>query len=334
MNYKLNQLTPRKLALILGLVGIAAFVFLFYPISLVLSGQWQLQQQIDLFTLEKLDFFGTEISIGTISIRYYSICVMLGMLAGYAMALFLSRWHFIAGTVVDRLFIGLVIFGVIGARLFFVAFNWESYYAEPLNIIMIFRGGLAFFGMLIASLLYLWAYCSRFKFSFFEFTDFLAPSVLIGQVLGRFGNFFNYEAYGGPTKVLWRMFVPDTANFYQDLNEKYFHPTFLYEIIPNFVLLIILLCNYEKLTSKRSGLVFAWYLFGYGVIRYFVEFFRLDALKIKLGQEYIIDWKNITIDFIPVSQVAALVCILFGLILIWQRGRIIYMKKTMSEYAV
>jgi phosphatidylglycerol:prolipoprotein diacylglycerol transferase len=334
MNLKLNQLTPRKLALILSAFGLVCFTFLIYPISLVFAGQWQLQQQIDLFNVDHINFFGTDVSIGLISIRFYAICILAGMLAGYAMALYLSRWHFIAGTVVDRLFIGLVIFGIIGARLFFVAFNWDAYISEPLNIILIFKGGLSFFGMFLAGLLYLWVYSSRFKFNFFEFTDFLAPSVLIGQILGRFGNFFNYEAYGGPTKVLWKMFVPDTANFYEDLNEKFFHPTFLYEIIPNFILLIYLLYNYEKMTARRSGLVFAWYLLGYGIIRYFTEFFRLDALKIVLPANMVIEWKNLTINFIPVSQVVALFCVIFGVILIWQRQRIIYLKKTMSQYSV
>jgi phosphatidylglycerol:prolipoprotein diacylglycerol transferase len=334
MNLTLNKLTPRKLSLVILSIGLILATFLAYPISLVFNGTWKLNQQIDLLFVDYINIFSTQIPIGQVSIRFYAICIILGMLCGYALAIFLSKWHFIAGTVVDRLFIGLVIFGLVGARLFYVAFNWESFASEPVNILLIFKGGLSFFGMLIATVLYVWAYSSRFKFNFFEFADFLAPSVLLGQIIGRFGNFFNYEAYGGPTKAFWKMFVPDTANIYENLNEKYFHPTFLYEIIPNFILLICLLYWYEKLTHKKSGVVFGLYCLGYGFIRYFTEFFRLDALKIKLPQNIQFEWQKISIDSIPVSQLAALILIICGLIIVWTRRRTIYLKKTMTEYAI
>jgi phosphatidylglycerol:prolipoprotein diacylglycerol transferase len=317
---KLN-LTPRKLSIIILFIGIIFFAIIGYPLSQVFAGYWRLNQQFTLGYIESINLFGTIIPLGEISIRFYSICILLGMLAGYAMAIFLSKWNYVAGTVVDRLFIGLVIFGIVGARTFYVIFNWAAFETEPINALLIFRGGLGFFGMIIACLIYLWAYTSRFKFNTWEFLDFLAPSVLIGQIIGRFGNLFNYESYGPPTKVFWKMYIPDTANIYSDLNQNFFHPTFLYEIIPNFILLFVILYFYRELTLKRSGLVFATYAIGYGTIRLFTEIFRLDALIFNINQ-----------IAIPVSQVAAFVFLIYGLYTYYTRRKVIYIKKTMAEY--
>jgi len=320
-NPKKTVLTPRKLSIIILFIGIIFFAVIGYPLVQVFSGQWKLNQQLNVGYIESLDIFGTIIPLGEISIRFYSLCILFAMLAGYAMAVFLSKWHYVAGTVVDRLFIGLVIFGIVGARAFYVLFNWTVFETEPINALLIFRGGLAFYGMLIACLIYLWAYTSRFKFNIWEFLDFLAPSVLIGQVLGRFGNMFNYESYGPPTKLFWKMYIPDTANIYTDLNQQFFHPAFLYEIIPNFILLFVLLFFYKQLTLKRSGLVFAAYAAGYGTIRLFTEIFRLDALSL-----------TINTLVIPVSQVASLIFILYGIYVYFIRKKVIYIKKTMAEY--
>jgi phosphatidylglycerol:prolipoprotein diacylglycerol transferase len=322
---------------------------LFFPISQVFNKSWQLRQKIDLFDNVTLDFnaFGlgwlannmnidSQIPIGTISIRYYAICILVGVLAGYALSLYLSKWHFIAGTVVDRLLIGLVIFGILGARLFFVLFNLDDYREKPLTIFTeINTGGLAITGMMISSILYIWIYCQRFRFNFYEFLDFLVPGLLLGQVIGRFGNFFNYEAYGPETSVFWKMYVPPSANSYGDLNAKYFHPAFLYEIIPNFLLLVFLLWRYEDWTTKRSGLVFAGYAIGYGIIRSLVEVFRLDALKIQLPPELqfkIGAFGNV--DTILVSQIFAILLIIIGIITYFRRSKVIYLKHTMFELSI
>lgn len=326
------SLTPRKLAWVILAIGVFVSSLIAYPLGQVFAGNWKLHQQINIAFIEQINIGEYFIPIGQLSIRYYSIMILLGMLAGYTMAVYLSRWHYIAGTIVDRLFIGLVIFGLIGARTFYVIFNWSEYQVEPVNALMIFRGGLSFFGMLIGGFLYIWAYTSRFKFNIWEFLDFLAPSVLVGQVIGRFGNLFNYEGYGGPTSVFWKMFIPGTANIYDNINEQFFHPTFLYEIIPNFILLVYILYYYERLTSKRCGLVFAVYAIGYGIIRIITEMFRLDALKIVLPNAYRIAGLNI--DAILVSQLAAFVLLLIGIYTWFYRRKIIYLKRTMAEVTV
>jgi phosphatidylglycerol:prolipoprotein diacylglycerol transferase len=323
----------RKLSILFLLFGVVAFAALFYPISLVFAGSWKLNQQIDLFTIDSINIFGFELPIGTVSIRFYSICILLGALAGYALVLYLSKKSYIASTTIDRLFVGMVIVGLVSARLFYAAFNWDKYSINPIEVLTeITRGGLAVFGMLIGCSIYLWSYCRKYKFNFYEFADVIAPGVLLGQVLGRFGNFFNYEAYGGPTSAYWKMFIPQTASIYDDPNEHYFHPTFLYEIIPNYILLVILLYNYDRLTAKRSGLVFGLYAVGYGIIRYCTEFFRLDALTIPFDSTLHIGPFNM--DGILVSQVAAVILFLIGAVTIFLRRKVIYSRKTMVEVRV
>jgi phosphatidylglycerol---prolipoprotein diacylglyceryl transferase len=327
------NLTIKKLSIGFAALGIALFGILYVPVSLVLAGNWKLNQQIDLFYIEQINLFGLDFPIGIISVRFYSICILLGLLAGYSLTLYLSQKNHIASTTIDRMFVGMVIVGLAGSRLFYAAFNWEQYADNPVAIFTeITRGGLAVFGMLIACAFYLWSYCRRFKFNFFEFADVLAPGVILGQIIGRFGNFFNYEAYGGPTTVYWKMYIPQTANLYDDPNQQYFHPTFLYEIIPNFLLLICLLYFYEKLTQRRSGMIFGLYAVGYGLIRFSTEFFRLDALKIPLPQA--LNLGAFTFDNILISQLSALILFIIGLIIIYFRTKVIYSKKTMSEIRV
>lgn len=346
---KIRNSNPRLIAI--GLI-IFAFLFIavmFVPLNLVFRGEWKLNQKIDVAENVFIDYqamgltgitnqlgWESQVPIGTISVRFYAICILLGVLAGYFLALHLAKSQYIAGTIIDRLIIGLIIFGLIGARLFFVAFRWEAYSQEPATIATeLLSGGLAFFGMFIACISYLWFYCKRFKFNFFEFADLLAPAVLLGQVIGRWGNFFNYESYGPETSVYWKMNIPATANYYGDLNATYFHPTFLYEIIPNFILLVLLLWNYKNLTEKRSGIVFAIYAMGYAVVRFITEFFRLDALRFDLPN--FLQFKIGALDkveYLLISQVLSVILFAFGLYIYLKRRQIIYIKKSMQEYKI
>jgi phosphatidylglycerol:prolipoprotein diacylglycerol transferase len=344
-----QDMNPRNVGRIFMGLGVLLGVILFYPISLVFSGKWKLNQKFDLIQnwfidLEQLGLLGiaqslnTEpiIFIGTVSIRFYAILIVLGMVAGYTMALYLAKQQYIASTVIDRLVIGLIISGLLGARIFFVAFTWETYANDPLTIFTeVMNGGLAIFGAVIFAGIYLWLYCKRYQFKFFEFLDILAPSLLIGQIIGRWGNFFNYEGYGPATNVFWKMFVPQTANFTDDLFARYFHPTFIYEIIPNYILLCILLYNYDELTQKHSGKVFAVYAMGYGAIRFVTEFFRLDALTIDLPDYMHIDVNGLfTITAIYVSQMAAVGLFGIGLNTWLKRDKVLFIKKNLQEVKI
>ncbi len=343
------QLTPTAMGWLMLLFGLIFASLVYYPIHQIFIGEWKLNQQIELFTLDSINIFGFSLPIGVIAVRFYALCILIGLLSGYTMTLFLSKFHYIAGTVVDRLFIGFVIFGLLGSRLFFVLFNLDKFSANYWEVLTgINHGGLAIFGSIIASLIYLWIYCKRFKFNFYEFLDFIVPGLLLGQIFGRFGNFFNYEAYGQPTAAFWKMYVPPTASGYSDnINEHFFHPTFLYEIIPNFLLLVFILFRYKKFTHKHAGLIAGTYMVGYGLIRAITEVFRIDALYINLPQflqlkigpfkvQNLPDGKTgefgpFVIESLLVSQLAAIALLLLGLWILSKRLKVLYIKKTARQ---
>jgi phosphatidylglycerol---prolipoprotein diacylglyceryl transferase len=317
-------MSPRKLAYIFATLGIAIFALLFFPVSEIFKGNWKLNQQVEIGYIEQVSIFGNSLPIGSITIRFYSMCILIGLLAGYFLALYLGNLQHIVGTIIDRLFIGVVVFGMLGARMFFVIFNWPKFQDNPFNIILeLNKGGLAVYGALVFASVYVVFYCKRYKFNFYEFFDFLAPSVLLGQIIGRFGNFFNYESYGPVTSLYWKMYVPTLANISENLNQQYFHPTFLYEILPNFLLLIILLFKFSDWTEKRSGLVFAIYAIGYGSIRTCTEFFRLDALRLQI----------FTFNIYP-SQLMSIVLLIYGAYILVRRNKVVYLKKTMAEIEI
>jgi phosphatidylglycerol:prolipoprotein diacylglycerol transferase len=350
------KINPRTLSFIILITGIFLAIFSYPFFSGVFGGSLKLKQEIEIFQMQQEIVIGDfVIPPALITVRYYSICVALGVLFGYLMSLYLYNIHYleelgnksfafgrrITGTLIDRLFIGLIFFGIIGARLFYVAFNWEKFAENPMSIILDMpQGGMAIFGGLLAGFIYIFLYSyftgrifeniageqnefltfdktSRKVINlepFFKVLDIVTPGLLLGQIIGRFGNFFNYEAYGPSTSVFWKMYVPDTANFYENLNQKFFHPTFLYEIIPNFFLLVWILFFYTKTTKRHYGHIFATYLIGYGTIRFFTEFFRLDALSFQIPN-LSLSWMNL--DHIAIAQVLCIIMIFGGLIILF-----------------
>ena len=325
-------LKPRTLSLILAVFGLFFGIILYFLLKEVFSGNWKIHQQIEIINIQQIQLGSLAIPVGQISLRFYSVCILFGLFSGYAMTLYLAKFHYIAGTIIDRLLIGLIVFGILGARSFYVLFNWPNFAGNPTTIFTgLAQGGLAIFGALIAGAIYIWLYCDRFRFNLWEFLDFIAPGLLLGQIFGRFGNFFNYEAYGPATSVYWKMYVPDIANI-SDINQKFFHPTFLYEIIPNFLLLIFLLFFYKNWTAKHAGIVFGFWAFFYGIIRTFTEFFRLDALQLPLPFSLTLPFYNLKIEALLVSQISAFTLTILGLIVIFRRQNVLYLKKTMEEY--
>lgn len=308
--------STQSLFLLFSSIGLYATAIFAYPFKLIFSGEWELNQKVVL---------GDITGFGVIELRFYAVTMLFGVLSGYFLCLKLAKIRGLADTVVDRLFVGLVVFGLIGARFFYVIFNLQNFSDGLLGIFEIYKGGLAVFGMLLAGGGYMMWYCNRYKFNFWLFADFVTPGVLLGQIIGRFGNFFNYESYGTPTKVWWGMHVPDSANL-DYLTSRYFHPTFLYEIIPNFILFLYILRNYKKLTQKHAGLVLATYFIGYGAIRAMVEPFRVDPLLISLSNIPKIGELDIKVSF-----VAALLLVILGLFIRYKRSRVYVKYHTATE---
>lgn len=172
----------------------------------------------------------------------------------------------------------LIIAGIIGARLYFCLLNSSYYFANPLQILDIRQGGLSIHGAIIGGVLAMIWTAKRIKIPIMSIMDSMSCGMLLGQVVGRWGNYFNSEAYGLPVSGQhWGLFIPEARRVAEYANYSLFHPTFLYESILNLIgfgLLCYLVLNFGK---KYRGIPFFAYLCVYSLIRFFVEQIRVDS---------------------------------------------------------
>lgn len=218
-------------------------------------------------------------SLGPLDIRWYGIIIALGMILGYILANREAiKRNMPEGMFTDLMFY-IILFSLIGARLYYVIFNWDYYSSNPVSIIMVNEGGMAIHGGLIGGFLAGLIYCKKKNLSFFQVADIAAPSILLGQAIGRWGNFMNQEAHGGEVsrQFLESLMLPDFIIDQMYINGAYYHPTFLYESLWSFAGVIILLLLRPKL---RIGQTILLYLIYYSVGRYFIEGMRTDSLMI------------------------------------------------------
>lgn len=263
-------------------------------------------------TIEHLQ---NHITIFGFSIAFYGIIIGIGMLLGITLAARDAEQRGIGeDTVYDFALLGIVC-GVIGARLYYVFFQWDNYRGNLLEILNLRAGGLAIYGGVIGGILSLMFYCKRKKQNFLNLADSSILGVLVGQILGRWGNFFNAEAFGRYTDSLFAMqlrrdivnpIMIDSALLQHlvrvnGVDYIQVHPTFLYESVWNLCLLLFLLWYRPK--KRFTGEMFFLYLGGYGLGRVWIEGLRTDSLLLP-GTG------------IAVSQALAGVCVLVALLCI------------------
>jgi len=173
----------------------------------------------------------------------------------------------------------LVICGLIGARLLFVFLKWPEFSSGPWwSILDLHSGGLSIHGALIAGALTTIIYAWRYRLPMLSLFDLLAPPVILGQIIGRLGNFFNQEAFGGPTALPWKMWVAPELRPTQFSDQAFFHPTFLYSMIG--LALVLMIVIWVERRSVRPGIVLLTYLIAYSIERFVIEFFRVDSDKL------------------------------------------------------
>ncbi len=171
----------------------------------------------------------------------------------------------------------VLILGILGARLYYCLVNYTYYFQNPFEIFYIRGGGLSIHGGIIAGILGLWLAAKKYKMSFLRLLDVFSVGTVFAQGLGRWGNFFNNEAFGSPHDGLVKLFVPLSQRPSGYENVEYFHPAFLYESIADFLIFLILLFVIKKFGVKFEGLTLCIYLMLYSLARFFVEDLRLDS---------------------------------------------------------
>lgn len=218
-------------------------------------------------------------NLGPLSVRWYGIIIAVGILLGYFVA---QRALVKAGlhkdTLVDIIFYS-ALFGFIAARIYFVIFQWPYYAENPSEIIKIWHGGIAIHGGLIGGFIAGVIVCKVKNLNPFQIGDILAPSIILAQGIGRWGNFMNHEAHGGPVSraFLEQLHLPNFIIENMYINGQYYHPTFLYESIWD-VAGFIILVNIRK--HLKLGETFFLYLTWYSIGRFFIEGLRTDSLML------------------------------------------------------
>lgn len=252
-----------------------------------------------------LEHVGKSISVFGIEIAYYGMIIALGILVGLLLAQQIAKRSGQDPEVYLDLILYAVFFAIVGARLYYVIFSWDMFKDDLLSIFNLRNGGLAIYGGVIGAVLTVYVFSRKRKLSFPLMLDTGGPGLIAGQIIGRWGNFFNREAFGDYTDGLFAMQLPVSQVRPWDITENLrqhiqviegtefiqVHPTFLYEGMWNLCVLIFMLWYWKR--KKFTGEIFCIYLAGYGLGRFWIEGLRTDSLLLPgIG--------------IPVSQVLAL----------------------------
>ena len=247
------------------------------------------------------------VTLGSFELRWYSVLILVGAL----LALFLiekeaKRFGINKEFVFNMLFWG-IIFGFIGARLYYVLFEWSYYSSHISEIFKIWEGGLAIHGGIIAALLTIIVYTKKYKVRTIRYLDFICVPVLLAQAIGRWGNFFNSEAHGPVTTLahLQSLHIPSFIIEGMKIDGIYYTPTFLYESIWCLIGFIIILIV-RRLKITKVGQPFALYLMWYGLGRFVIESMRTDSLM--LGG-------------FKIAQIVSVIMVIVGLVIIMITGR-------------
>ncbi|MDA6088828.1 prolipoprotein diacylglyceryl transferase [Lactobacillus amylovorus] len=252
--------------------------------------------------------------LGNLSVKWYGIIMAVAIILAAFMAINEGKKrHIIPDDFVDLL-LWAVPLGYVGARIYYVIFEWGYYSQHPDQIIAIWNGGIAIYGGLIAGLIVLLVFCYKRELPPFLMLDIITPGVMAAQILGRWGNFVNQEAHGGSTTLhfLQSLHLPEFIIQQMKIGGTYYKPTFLYESFFNLIGLILILSLRHKKHVFKQGEVFMTYLLWYSVVRFFVEGMRTDSLYI--------------FGIIRVSQALSLVLFIATIILWIYRRKVVKPK--------
>ena len=277
--------------------------------------------------------------LGPFSLRWYGFLIAISVLLGLNLSGELASKKGLKKSLINDLLPILVCASVIGARIYYVAFEWRNYTGKNfwssinflnLNIpipsaIEIWGGGIAIHGALIMGTLSIIFFCRLRKEPFWDVIDVLVPSVALGQSIGRWGNFFNNEAFGIPTNLPWKLFIPFRFRPEIFSSQDYFHPTFLYESVWNIFVFCLLIFLFRKANKRElklpSGSLSCLYLITYSLGRLWIESLRTDPLCLG-GVPPFCD------GGLRIAQLISLFLICAGLLGIW---RIYISKKALPD---
>lgn len=224
--------------------------------------------------------FDTFLSIGLIHIQWYAVMILIGACIAYLLGQYRFKQLGYDKEILSDYFFVLLFVGIIGARIWYVIFMFDELYIyQPMEIFAIWHGGLAIQGGIIAGLIYSYYYFKKKNIPFLVAGDAIMPGVLIAQAFGRWGNFFNHEAFGSTVSLefLQSLHLPDFIIQNMFIDGSYHHPTFLYESIGNVMAFLLIILVIKRIQKYQGEQFFSYFIF-YGIVRFFVEGLRTDSL--------------------------------------------------------
>jgi phosphatidylglycerol:prolipoprotein diacylglycerol transferase len=245
--------------------------------------------------------------IGSFSIRWYGMLIASAVVVGTLLAQKLAKKRGIDPDIVGNLVIWLVVGAIPCARLYYVLFEWQRFQNQPwYKAFAIWEGGIAIHGAIIGGAIVTIIFCQRQKISAWLMADIVMPALILGQAIGRWGNFFNSEAFGRPTDLPWKLFIPVDRRPPEFASESYFHPTFLYESLWNVGVFAILMFLFFRFPKIRTGTLTMTYAIAYSLGRFWIEGLRTDSLMV---------------GSLRTAQIISLVAIALGVLgLVWLYG--------------
>ncbi len=260
------------------------------------------------------------VELGPVSIRWYGLMYVVAIIVGILLVNREVKRRGLAMTLDDILDFVLITIpiSIIAARLYYVIFSWHYYGNNLGSIYKIWEGGLAIHGGLLGGVLALWIFARWKKISFWKFADVIAPAVVLGQALGRFGNFMNGDAYGTPTDLPWGIIFPSDSPAGQIFREIPIHPTMLYELTGDLLIFGILM--FLRTKPFRDGFLISIYAVLYSALRFVVEIFRGDPLCALTGTTCTppaLGSESVTLSFFESLKVAQVISILMLLVFVF-----------------
>lgn len=220
--------------------------------------------------------------LGPIAVRWYGLLIASAVLIGVSLSQYLAAKRRVNPELLGDLAIWLVVGAIPCARIYYVAFEWPQYAQRPEDIMAIWKGGIAIHGAMLGGAMAALIFAKICQVSFWKLADLIAPSAILGQAIGRWGNFFNSEAFGRPTDLPWKLYIPLEHRPQEYTNFEYFHPTFLYESLWNVTVFgLLLTLFFRDLQGKirlKIGSLFLVYLTAYSSGRVWIEGLRTDSL--------------------------------------------------------
>lgn len=240
-----------------------------------------------------------------IPIHFYGLLIALALSVGVLFSDFVAKKYYseLPADVIFDISPYIIIGAIFGARLYYCLLNLDYFSSHLDEIIQIWQGGLSIHGGILGGVFAGGLYCKSHKLPILKICDIFSYGLILGQAIGRWGNFFNCEAFGRPTENFLKLYIPIYNRPLDFLQYKYFHPTFLYESVLNLIIFFVLYFIIRRISGRKSGLVFFSYLILYSCARILVEQLRIDSVLNVFG--------------VPIAQIVSVLIILVSVISIF-----------------